>query len=84
MLEGEKILVQGLVDMIFENADGTITLLDYKTDRMNDNDWEISSFIERHRTQLQYYKIAVERITGKKVTDMILYSFALKRDVRVI
>lgn len=84
MLEGEKILVQGVVDMIFENADGTITLLDYKTDKLNDNDWEISSFIERHRTQLQYYKIAVERITGKKVTDMILYSFALKRDVRVI
>ncbi len=84
VLKDEKILVQGVIDMIFENPDGTLTLLDYKTDRMNDNDWEISSFIERHRTQLQYYKIAVERITGKKVTDMILYSFALKRDVRVI
>ncbi len=83
-LKDEKILVQGVIDIIFENADGTITLLDYKTDRMNDNAKEISLFIERHKTQLQYYKIAVERITGKKVTDMILYSFALKRDIRVV
>ena len=83
MLEGEKILVQGVVDMIFENADGTLTLLDYKTDRINDNEREIASFVDRHKTQLQYYKIAVERITGKKIIDTVLYSFALRRDIKV-
>ena len=68
---------------MFENDDGTLTLLDYKTDRINDNEREIASFVDRHKTQLQYYKIAVERITGKKVTDTVLYSFALRRDIKV-
>ncbi len=83
ILRNEKILVQGVIDIIFENPDGTITLLDYKTDRMNNNEYEISAFVNRHKTQLQYYKIAIERITGKKVTDTVLYSFALRRDIKV-
>ncbi len=82
-LENEKLLVQGVIDIMFENDDGTLTLLDYKTDRINDNEREIASFVDRHKTQLQYYKIAVERITGKKVTDTVLYSFALRRDIKV-
>ena len=82
-LENEKILVQGVVDMLFENSDGSITLLDYKTDRLSDSKEDIDAFISRHRTQLKYYKLAAERITGKKVSDTVLYSFSLMREIYV-
>lgn len=70
---GEPILVQGVIDCFFENPDGTFTVVDYKTDRIK----TFKELIERHRIQLSCYKRAVERMTGRKVSQTLLYSFAL-------
>ena len=37
----------------------------------------IKELEKRYRVQLEFYKKAVEQITGKKVKEMILYSVAL-------
>jgi len=76
-VKGEKILIQGVIDCFFENPDGTYTVVDFKTDRVNDQ----RILIERHRTQLEFYARAVSDITERPVKEIIIYSFALSREV---
>ena len=68
----ETILVQGIIDLYFEEEEGLV-VLDYKTDRIS----EPEELKGRYQTQLRYYSEALERITGKKVKERIIYSFAL-------
>lgn len=74
---GEKILVQGVIDCFFENADGGYTVVDFKTDRVRDAE----TLIERHRSQLEFYAYAVEAMTGGKVKETIIYSFEMSREI---
>jgi len=74
---GEDVLVQGVIDCFFLNHDGTYTVVDYKTDRVNDE----NELILRHRAQLSYYCRAVQKMTGKTVSRCVLYSFALGRSI---
>lgn len=67
----EKVLIQGIVDVYFEEEDG-ITILDYKTDRVS----SLEELKDRYRSQLDYYEEAVGRLTGKKIKEKVLYSFA--------
>lgn len=80
--EGEELLVQGVIDLFFENEDGTYTVVDYKTDYVGGDD-EIS-LIEHHRSQLNYYIRAVEKMTSGKVSRAVIYSFSLEREVTLI
>ncbi len=79
-LQNETVLVQGVIDCFFENPDGTLTLIDYKTDFVPS---EYSAkegramLLERHRLQLMYYRAALEKISAKKVSDTLIYSFSL-------
>lgn len=74
--ETEKVLIQGIIDAFFiENE--KIILLDYKTDRVE----EEQELIDRYRVQLDHYKEALEKLTGKEVSEKLIYSFALGRVV---
>ena len=77
-LLNEKLLVQGVIDCFFEEEDGSITVVDYKTDRIYGAD-AVTEFKERHALQLSYYKKAVERIALMPVGKCELYSFCLGR-----
>lgn len=68
----EKVLIQGIVDVYFEEED-QLVIVDYKTDRVN----TLQELKDRYKTQLDYYEEAIGRLTGKKVKEKILYSFAL-------
>ncbi len=70
--ETEKVLVQGIVDVYFED-EGELVIVDYKTDRVS----TLQELKDRYRTQLDYYEEAIGRLTGKKVKEKVLYSFAL-------
>ena len=76
--ESESILVQGIIDLWFEE-DGEVVVLDYKTDRVKTSD----ELIERYSTQLDFYSMALERLTGKKVKEKLIYSFELGRGIMV-
>ena len=77
----EPILVQGIIDCFFEE-DGQIVIVDYKTDHIpKENGEEILR--SRYKVQLDYYQRAIEQTTGKKVSQRILYSFALQKEVEV-
>lgn len=71
--ESEKVLVQGIVDVYFEENE-ELVIVDYKTDRVSD----LQELKNRYRTQLDYYEEAIGRLTGKKVKEKVLYSFALE------
>ncbi len=76
--ENETLYVQGVIDCFFLNPDGTLTVVDYKTDRLSSKDPDSAAeFIERHKNQLKYYSAAIEYITNRKVSKKILYSFCL-------
>ena len=69
---GETMLLQGIIDCWFETGDG-ILLLDYKTDFVPEGGSDIIK--ERYKIQIDYYTMALERVTGKKVTEKYLYLF---------
>lgn len=73
----ETVLLQGVVDCFFEEADGRITVVDYKTDRVKDG----SELREKHRMQLECYRLAVSAMTGKPVAGTAIWSFCLNREV---
>ncbi|MFZ7733004.1 PD-(D/E)XK nuclease family protein [Bacillus velezensis] len=76
---GEPLLVQGIIDCLYETADG-LYLLDYKTDRIEGkfrNGFEGAAPIlqKRYETQIELYTKAVEQITKTKVKGRALYFF---------
>ena len=75
----ELLLVQGIIDVYFEEND-ELVVLDYKTDKV----FGAEELVNRYRAQLEYYAQALERLTGKRVKEKIIYSFALAREIEVI
>lgn len=74
----EKILVQGIIDVYFEESDGLV-VLDYKTDKVRTG----QELKEKYRSQLDYYAQALERLTGMPAKEKIIYSFTLQEEIRV-
>lgn len=72
----ECVLVQGIVDVYFEE-DGQLVVLDYKTDRVH----HAHELVERYHAQLKYYAKALEKLTEKPVKEMVIYSFALQQEI---
>ncbi len=63
----EKILLQGTMDCFFREADGSLVLLDYKTDRVDEE--KINDRAQKYKIQLKYYKEGLEAITGERVRE---------------
>lgn len=75
---GEKILVQGIIDVYFEEPDGLV-VLDYKTDKVRNG----NELKEKYHAQLDYYAQALEQLTEKPVKEKIIYSFTLGEEIEV-
>ena len=74
--EGERILVQGVVDCLFWQ-DGQWVLVDYKTDRLPDEE----AFRRRYAVQLALYCQAASQVLGAPVGSAYIYSFYLDREI---
>ena len=68
----DTVLVQGIIDAWFMEGEDII-LVDYKTDRVKR---DIHELVDKYRIQLDYYADALQRVTGRKVKEKIIYSFA--------
>lgn len=77
-LEGEQVLLQGVVDCALIEEDG-ITVVDFKTDRVTEK--TIAAVAERYRPQVEAYADALRRIYEKPVKEKRLYFFHLNRFV---
>ena len=90
--ESETVLIQGIIDVFFEEEDGYV-LLDYKTDAVSAGHGEdavqkAEELIKRYQIQLQYYAQALEQMSGyhqtgegKSVKEQIIYSFKLGEEI---
>lgn len=78
--ENEMIRIQGVIDCFLDEEDG-ITLIDYKTDYVDGENRE--KVINRYTTQIYYYTMALERITGKKVKEKYLYLFYIDEAIKI-
>ena len=72
--EGEKVLIQGIIDVFFIE-DGEIVLLDYKTDVID----SLEALWNRYNVQIQYYEEALTKLMQMPVKERILYSFYLEK-----
>ncbi len=78
-LAGEKIAVQGVIDIIVITMDGSIRLYDYKTDRLTreqlaDPSAAAKRLNDAHALQLSYYAKAVSQLFGKAPDRVAIYS----------
>ena len=87
-LKDEKILLQGVIDCIIENGDGTLLLIDYKTDRLSKEELSNKALAkkklkEAHSLQLNYYKLAVKEMFNKEPHSARVYSLHLGDTVEI-
>lgn len=76
-LTGENnTLIQGVIDLCFREENGWV-LVDYKTDQASPEE-----ILERYRLQMQWYRKALEQITGLPVKET--YLFALRSGCAVV
>ena len=79
-LEGERVLLQGVVDCALIEDDG-ITIVDFKTDRVSEN--TVDEVIDRYRSQVTAYADAMARIYEQPIKGVYLYLFQLDRFVEM-
>ena len=68
-------ILQGVIDLCYmEN--GCWVLADYKTDHIGEEE-----LAERYKTQINLYRIALEKITGIPVSKICLYSLVMNKEI---
>ena len=75
-----SILVQGVIDCLYESASGELVLVDYKTDRLDrrkDPALLKRELALRHKEQLFYYALAIRRMFGRSPDRILLFSLCL-------
>ncbi len=88
LIENEKLLVQGVIDLFFEDKNGNLVLCDYKTDYLTPDELKNKELAKKklssaHSRQLSYYSAALEEICGKRPNKVLIYSLPLGDSVAV-
>lgn len=73
-----RILIQGVIDGFFIDEDGSVVLMDYKTDKCKEQE-----MIDRYKLQLELYKRAIESAANKKVKEIYIYAVRLCKSIEV-
>ena len=76
--DDDKLVLNGIVDAFYEK-DNELIIVDYKSDYYVDK----KEMVEKYKVQLRLYKKALEKITGKKVRECILYLFFRSEYVKI-
>ncbi len=66
--EGGRSALEGFVDLIFEDENGDLVVVDYKTDRVGETG-SLESVAEPYAVQLGAYAHAIEASTGRRVSE---------------
>lgn len=77
----EKMLLQGVIDCWYEDNQGNIVVIDFKSDKIKPSELEDKG--KEHESQMKTYTSALERITGKVVKEKVLWFFHIDQGVKV-
>ena len=75
----DKILIQGVADLIFKTQD-KYYLIDYKTTRVKNSD----QLVEKYALQLNLYKTCLEKALNINIEGTYVYSFCLNDFVKIV
>lgn len=83
-----EICVQGVVDCLFTDENGKTVLVDYKTDRLSEEELADRSLAEkklisRHRDQLMTYSRLCSDMLGQPIDEILIFSLALGDTIRL-
>lgn len=86
--DGDAQIVQGVIDCLFEDAQGKWVLLDYKTDYIEPSildDFEKikQKMTKSYQIQLNYYQHAVQAIKRIDISERILYLYSIGQEVKI-
>jgi ATP-dependent exoDNAse (exonuclease V) beta subunit len=81
-LSSEWTLLQGQMDLLWRGADGTLCLLDYKSDRISDDD-EFQRRVEVYTPQIQLYETAARKLWGADTLRSYIFFLQLGRAVEI-
>ena len=76
----DTVVVQGVIDACADMGNH-LCLIDYKTDQIKEG--EEQQLLDPYGNQMLYYKAALEQILEKRVSEIYLYSFSLKKFISV-
>jgi ATP-dependent helicase/nuclease subunit A len=74
----DQVVLQGIIDAFFVEGDGLV-LVDYKSDRVEPG--READLLRRYKGQLLLYAEGLEAFIGRKVTEMMLYSLTLGKEI---
>ncbi|MBE6547271.1 MAG: hypothetical protein E7667_00125 [Ruminococcaceae bacterium] len=88
IIKDTTVYVQGSIDLLIENSDGSIYLCDYKTDRIYPEEKQDPELLRKrlrcmHKSQLNEYSLAIEKIFGKKPQKTYILSLPLGEALEV-
>ena len=84
-LAGTELLVQGVIDCVYEDKNGNIVLVDYKTDRVHKDRKEARKIlVDRHSSQLLNYAKVCVKMFGRYPEKVLIYSLAMSESISVI
>lgn len=78
-VENEKIITQGIIDLLFIDKDDKLVLIDYKTDKKA----SVRTIKERYSIQISLYREAAEEILKRRVDESYIYLLSVGKIVNV-
>lgn len=79
--KSEKMILQGVIDCFFEEENGNVVLLDYKTDKITNKD--TTGVVNNYALQLELYAKAITAVAGLEVNEKYLYLFDIGEAVEI-
>lgn len=78
----EPILLQGVIDCCFLDADGEFVIIDYKTDKVLEGD-TLETTAKRHQKQLELYSMALEKLAAAHVKERYVFMLRYGESVKI-
>ena len=69
----DKIFIQGIIDVLFKDKDNNYVLIDYKTDKVDNEDTIAERMNEKYGLQIEIYGDVIESILNKSISERYLY-----------
>ena len=79
--KGSDGIIEGFIDLLYETPDGSLVVVDYKTDAIDAA--ETAETVQRYRLQGGAYALALQQATGKPVREVVFLFLRPSKEERL-